>query len=170
MTSCVCECVSASVRPSLPKSQLIINQPNDVRSSQNFQDKFLRDSLDDPTCQGWPHPPSLQSGTFSILQVWLQGWGVLDTLLIVLESWNLARKSRITYHDDLWCQKLPHLPSIQSGREVLDFLLIMLESWNVSQIMSYLYQIFRIGSWWSSKLQIYGGWYPPSATRCLVFF
>ena len=44
------------------------------------------------------------------------------------------------------------------------------KSLHLSQIMSYLYQIFRIGSRGSSKLQIYCGWYPPSATRCLVVF
>ena len=98
---------------------------------------------DDPWCQGWPHPPSTQSGTIKILQVWLRGWGVLDTLLFMLESWNLAHKSRITYHDDPWCQEWPHPPSLQSGtinvlqvwlrgRGVLDTLLIMLESWNLA--------------------------------------
>ena len=34
-------------------------------------------------------------------------------------------------------------------------------SLHVSHIMSYPYQIFRIRSRWSSKLHIYGGWYPP---------
>ena len=33
----------------------------------------------------------------------------------MLESWNLAHKSRITYHDNPLCQELPHPPSIQSG-------------------------------------------------------
>ena len=33
---------------------------------------------------------------------------------------------------------------------------------------SYLHKIFRIRSSDSSKLQIYGGWYPHSATYCLV--
>ena len=34
---------------------------------------------------------------------------------------------------------------------------------------SYLQKNFRICSSESSKLQIYGGWCPPSATRCLVY-
>ena len=67
---------------------------------------------DDPWRQGWPHPPSLQSGTFSVLQVWLRGRGVLDTLLFMLESWDLAHESRIPYHEDPWCQGWPYPPSI----------------------------------------------------------
>ena len=70
---------------------------------------------DDPWCQEWPHPPSLQSGTFSVIQVWLRGRGVLEALLIMLESWNLVHKSRITYHDNPWCQEWPSPPSFQSG-------------------------------------------------------
>ena len=38
--------------------------------------------------------------------------GVLDTLLIMLESQNLAQKSRITNYDDPWCQGWPHPPRI----------------------------------------------------------
>ena len=82
-----------------------VSHPNEVGSSWNFQDKFLVVSQDDPTHQGWPHPPSLQSGTFSVLQVWLWWWGVLNTLIFMLESWFLALKSRITYHDNPWCQE-----------------------------------------------------------------
>ena len=33
----------------------------------------------------------------------------------MLESWNLAHKSSITYHDDSWCLQWPPPPSIQSG-------------------------------------------------------
>ena len=40
---------------------------------------------------------------------------VIDTHLIKLESRNLAHKSRITYHENPWCQEWPHPPSIQSG-------------------------------------------------------
>ena len=40
----------------------------------------------------WFMIPRLQSGTFNILQVWLQGWRVADTLLIMLEIWNLAQR------------------------------------------------------------------------------
>ena len=35
--------------------------------------------------------------------------GVLDTLPLMPESLNLANKSRITYHDDPWCQEWLHL-------------------------------------------------------------
>ena len=124
---------------------------------------------DNPWRQGWPHPPGLQSGTFSVLQVWLWGWGgywgtskharelkfgrqvknhilwqsmmsrmtpsskspvrnlqrpsslilrtegVLEALLIMLESWNLVQKSRIAYHGDPWCQGWSHPQSLQSG-------------------------------------------------------
>ena len=53
----------------------LVNQPNEVRSSQNFQDKFLGVSQDDSTRQGWPHPPSLQSETINVLQVWTSRMG-----------------------------------------------------------------------------------------------
>ena len=97
----------------------------------------------DPWFQEWPHPPSIQSGTFNVLQVWLRGQGVLDTLLFMLESWNLAHKSRITYNDNPWCQGWPYPPRHQSGTfsilqvclwgwGVLDTLLIMLECWNLA--------------------------------------
>ena len=110
--------------------------------SRNLAHKSWITYCDYPWCQEWPHPPSIQSGTINVLQVWLWGWGVLDTLLFMLESWNLAHKSRITYHGDPWCQERPHLPSIQWGTinvfqvwtwgwGVLDPLLIMLESWNL---------------------------------------
>ena len=41
--------------------------------------------------------------------------GVLDTFLIMLESWKLAHKSRITYHGDPWQQWWPYPPSTWSG-------------------------------------------------------
>ena len=93
----------------------VISQPNEVRSLWNFQDNFILVYQADLRHQRWPHPPSLQSGTFNILQVWTSRTGVLGTLLIMLESWNLAHMSRITYHDDPWCQGRPHPPSPQSG-------------------------------------------------------
>ena len=54
---------------------------------------------DNPRCQKLPHPPSIQSGTFKVLQVWLPGRRVLNSLLIKLESWNLVHMSRITYDE-----------------------------------------------------------------------
>ena len=113
-------------------------------SSQKFQYKFIMVCQYDLGRLRWHHPPRLQLGTITVLQVWLQGWGVLDTLLFMLESWYLAHKWRITYHDDPWCQEWPHPPSIESGtinilqvwlrgRGVLDTLLFMLESWNLAQ-------------------------------------
>ena len=83
---------------------------------------------DDPWCQGWPRPPSLQSGTFSVLQVWLRGQGVLDTHLFMLESWDLAHKARITYPDNPLCKKWPHPPSIQL--ETINFLQVWLRGWD----------------------------------------
>ena len=72
---------------------------------------------DNPWYQQCPHHPSILSGTFNVLQVWLWGWGVIDTLIFMLESWNLAYKSRFTYHDNPWCKEWPHpsRSSIQSG-------------------------------------------------------
>ena len=93
----------------------VISQPNEVRSLWNFQDNFILVYQEDLRLQRWPHPPSLQSGTFNILNVWTSRTEVLGTLLIMLESWNLAHMPRITYHDDPWCQGRPHPPSPQSG-------------------------------------------------------
>ena len=45
----------------------------------------------------------------------LKGWGVLDTLLFMLESRNLTHKSRITYDDDPLRQKLPQVPILQES-------------------------------------------------------
>ncbi len=57
---------------------------------------------EDLWCQGWPHPPSIQSGTINVPQVWTSRTGVLDTLLILVEGWNFAQKSKILYDDDNW--------------------------------------------------------------------
>ena len=70
---------------------------------------------EDSWCQGWPHPPSIQSGTITVLQVWTSRTGIHEVLIIMLESWNLAHKSRITKHDNPWCQGWPFPPSLQSG-------------------------------------------------------
>ena len=53
----------------------------------------------------WSYPPGIKSGTINILQVKQRGWGVLDTLLFMVENWDLAHKSRITYINDTGCQK-----------------------------------------------------------------
>ena len=70
---------------------------------------------DDPWCQRWPHPPTLQSETSSVLQVWLRWRGALEALLNMLESKKLVHKVRITYQDYPWCQGWPHPPRFQSG-------------------------------------------------------
>ena len=44
----------------------------------------------DILCQGWPNPSRLQSKIFNVLQVWLQGWRVCDTLLIMQEPNHLG--------------------------------------------------------------------------------
>ena len=70
---------------------------------------------------------------------WLHKCGSLDTLIIMIESWNLAHKSRIKYHGNMWCKEWPHPSSIQSGTcNILQVWLqgcgvIMLESWNLTQ-------------------------------------
>ena len=78
-------------------------QPNEVRSLRNFQDDLIMVCQDDLWHQRSPHHPRLLSGTFSVHQVWLQGQGVLDTLLIMLEHWNLAdnQKSHIMMIHDV---------------------------------------------------------------------
>ena len=52
-----------------PSPQLKLSQPNPVQSWSNFQDRPLSNYQSDLWCQRWPHPSSLQSGTFNILQV-----------------------------------------------------------------------------------------------------
>ena len=75
-----------------------ITQPNEGRSSQNFRDKFLvvpqvhQQVKDDPILQVSCQDLSASSK-----------YDFKDTLLFMLESRNLAHKSRITYHDDPWC-------------------------------------------------------------------
>ena len=93
---------------------IIINQEWSLFETQNFQGKCLVVSQEGSWSQGWPWPQSTWSGTINILQVWLQGWGVSYKLTSMLESWNLAHKSRITYNRDLWCQARLYYPSIQS--------------------------------------------------------
>ena len=51
-----------------PSPQLMLPQPNHVGFPPNFQDIFKIIFQDDPWCQRWSHPPSLQSGTFNVLQ------------------------------------------------------------------------------------------------------
>ena len=48
-------------------------------------------------------------------QTWLQRLGVVDNLLFMQESQQLAHKSRIAYKCDPWCQEWSHFLSIQSG-------------------------------------------------------
>ena len=123
--------------------QNLISQPNKVRFSWNFQSEFLGVFQDDPKSLEGPHPQRLQSRTFNILQVWSSRMQALDTLIIMLESWDLAYKLSIIYDDNPWCQEWPHPPSIQIGSinvrkvwtswiGILDTLLIMLESWNLA--------------------------------------
>ena len=70
---------------------------------------MIYDVKDDPFLHDSSQEPSTTS------EYVLLGWGVLDTLLIMLESWNFAHNSGIAYHDDPWCQGWPHPPNIQSG-------------------------------------------------------
>ena len=71
--------------------------------------KMIHHIKDDPILQVSGQEPSVSS------KYDFEDRGVLNTLLFMLESWNLAHKSRITYHDDPWCQEWPHPPSIESG-------------------------------------------------------
>ena len=79
---------------------------------------------DDPILQDSSQEPSTSS------KYRLQGQGVLDTILIMLESWNLAHKSWIDYHgypvkQDFILQLPSQEPSMSTkyglwGQEVLD--------------------------------------------------
>ena len=64
--------------------------------------KMIHDVRNDPILHVSSQEPSTST------KYGLQGRGVLDTLLIKLETWNLAHKLRITYHEDPWCQESPH--------------------------------------------------------------
>ena len=57
-----------------PSPQLMLFQPNYVRSSSKFQDRPLSNYQPDIWCQRWPHPSSLQSGTLNILQAPILGF------------------------------------------------------------------------------------------------
>ena len=65
----------------------------------------------------------------------LQGYRVLCTLSIMLESCNLAYKSRITYHDDLWHQGWP----------------ITLNTWSGTINILQVWTSRRGGSWYTSN-------------------
>ena len=54
-----------------------------------------------------PCPPCLWSGTINILQVTDDDKGVLDTLLIMLEIWNFAHRSKMQCQEQLLNQGLP---------------------------------------------------------------
>ena len=56
--------------------------------------KMIHDVKNDPISKVSSQEPSTSS------KYGLQGLGVLDTLLFMLESGKLAHKSRITYHDN----------------------------------------------------------------------
>ncbi len=57
---------------------------------------MIPDVKDDPIFQVSSQEP------LSFSKYGLQGQGVIDTLLIMLECWNFAHKSRIIYDDDIW--------------------------------------------------------------------
>ena len=51
-----------------PSPQLMVSQPNNVRSWSNFQDRPLSNYWHHLWCSTLPNPSSLQSGTLNILQ------------------------------------------------------------------------------------------------------
>ena len=127
----------------IPWQHNVISLPKMKIFTWNFWHDFTQTCQDDPWCRGWPNTPRLQSGFINILQVWLWGQGVLDTLLIMLDCQNLAHISRNTWNDDPWCQWWPNPPRLQSGTinifqvwlqglGVLDTLRFMLEHWNLA--------------------------------------
>ena len=119
-----------------PHFPTLIFQSNEKISLPNFQRIFLWVSQDDFLYQGWPFPPSLQSGTINVLQVWtLRMGGCWNTSKIMLEGWNLEHKSRITHDDEPWRQGWLHPPSLQSG--TFRILQVWLRGWG--------------GSWGTSK-------------------
>ena len=131
-------------------------------------------------------PLSTWSGTLNVLQVWTSrtgvintsskyGWGVLDILLFMLESWNLAHMSRITYHDNPWGQERPHPPSLQSGAINIFKVLTsrIVGSWHTSihaRELKFGTQVKNHISWWSmmsrmipsSKSPVRNYQHPPS--------
>ena len=128
---------------------------NDVKG-----DDILQDSSQEPS-------------TYYKNELWW--WMVLDTLIIVLESWNLVHKSRITYYDDPWCQGWPHRPSLQSGT----FSLLQVWLWgrggswgtsNNARDMKFCTQVTNCVSWqswisrgcWEGRMANMGG---PKANR-----
>ena len=70
---------------------------------------MIHDIKEKPILQVSSQEPSTSS------KYGLQEQEVLDTLLIMLESWNFAHKLRTTCDDDPWHQGWPNPPSIESG-------------------------------------------------------
>ena len=88
---------------------VIILRAEILHTSQESHMMMIYDVKEDPILQVSSQDPSTSS------KYGLRSQGVLDTILIMLESWNFAHKSRITYDDDPWRQGRPHPPSLQSG-------------------------------------------------------
>ena len=89
---------------------MAISQPNQVGSSPNFQDNFLRVSQDDPTQQDLPNHPQLQPGTINILQVWSYSWCTSNPARGLRSSIPLKNDIQCRFIKPLQSRILPLLP------------------------------------------------------------
>ena len=88
-----------------------VKDDSSFKSTLNFQDIFLIIYWHDLWCQRWPHPPSLKSGTLSVLHV-------PNKASLLNHEWsssNFQDILLIIYQHDLRCQRWHHPSSSQSG-------------------------------------------------------
>ena len=101
-------------------------------------------------CKSWPHLTCTWSGTINVLQVWTLRRFFFYTLLIMLESWNLAYKYWVIYHEDSWCKRCTHPPRTFLG--TINFLQVwtlrMEGSWHTSNHAREL----KFGTKWLSHI------------------
>ena len=106
-----------------------------IRDTVKWSNKMIQDVFLDTFFIVPDQEPSMSS------KYWLQGQGLLDTLPIILESWNLhsSQDSHIMMICDIKDDLLPQVPGQEPstsskyglrGWWVLDTLPIILESWN----------------------------------------
>ena len=110
-----------------------------------------------------PCSPCLESGMLNVLQVTDDNRVVLDTLLIMLECWNWAHRSRIQSQEQLWGQQWPmssislygtpnNLKVTHYDREALNTLLILLDSLNLAHMFGDTYDHALLGHWLTKAL------------------
>ena len=169
MSLSLCVCVSISPNTS-------ISYPNEVGSSQNFQDNFLGVSQDDLTCEEWPNPQSPQSGTFIVLKVWLRGWGSWYTSIHARElKFNIQVKNHMQWRSMMSRMTPSTKNPVRNHQHSPSIILRMGGSWHNyihARELKFGTQVKNHISWWSmmwrmtlsSKYPVKNHQHPPSMT------